>query len=88
VSGNVNILGTATHENFQYYKIEYASGANVDPNAAYAYLGGANVQVTGGLLASFDSTILDNGAYTLKLMVVDRDGNFPPPCTVTVVIAN
>lgn len=88
VAGDVNILGTATHEDFQYFKLEYAAGANVDPNAGFAYLAGANVPVTGGVLGTFDSTTLDNGEYTLKLTVVDSVGNFPPPCTVSVVIAN
>lgn len=88
LSGTVNILGTATHENFQYYKIEYAQGENVDPNATFSYLADARVQVTGSLLATFDSADFANGAYTLKLTVVDNSGNFPPPCTVSVVIAN
>lgn len=88
VSGMVNILGTATHENFQYYKVEYASGTDVDPNSDFAYLGGERVQVTGSVLASFDSAEFDNGAYTLKLTVVDNLGNFPPPCTVSIVVAN
>jgi len=88
VSAEVNVLGTATHENFGYYKVEYAQGENVDPDGAYAYLGGGTKPVTGGLLTSFDSTTFDNGPYTLKLTVVDSVGNFPPPCTVSVVVNN
>jgi hypothetical protein len=83
-------LGTATHENFLYYKVEYAPGEDVDAGAegVFAYLGDARVQVTGGLLVSFNSANLDNGAYTLRLTVVDASGNFPPPCTVNIVVAN
>ncbi|MCC6454878.1 MAG: hypothetical protein IT328_08055 [Caldilineaceae bacterium] len=88
LSGTAQILGTATHENFQYYKVEYAQGADIDPNNTFAYLADARVQVIGGLLATFDSSNLSNGAYTIKLTVVDTSGNFPPPCTVTVVIEN
>jgi hypothetical protein len=88
VSGTAQILGTATHENFQYYKVEYAQGADIDPNNSFAYLADARVQVVGGLLAAFDSSNLSNGAYTIKLTVVDTSGNFPPPCTVSVVIEN
>lgn len=88
VSGVVNILGTATHENFMYYKLEYAPGADVDPNSDFAYLGDARVQVTGSVLGSFDSATLDNGPYTIKLTVVDNSGNFPPPCTVSIIVAN
>jgi hypothetical protein len=88
VSGTVNILGTATHENFQYYKVEYAEGENVDPSSDFSYLADARVQITGGLLATFDSTNVANGPYTFKLTVVDTSGNFPPPCTVSVVVEN
>jgi hypothetical protein len=88
LAGDVNMLGSATHENFGYYKIEYALGANVDADDSFVYLADARTQVTGGVLASFDSTNFDNGEYTLKLTVVDASGNFPPPCTVSVVIAN
>lgn len=88
VSGVVNILGTATHENFQYYKLEYAPGTDVDPNDTFAFLGDSRAQVTGAVLGSFDSTNYDNGPYTIKLTVVDNSGNFPPPCTVSIVIEN
>lgn len=88
VSGDVNVLGTATHERFDYYKIEDAPGADVSPDGDFAFLVNGNVPVTGGLLATFDSTILPNGPYTLKLTVVDTDGNFPPPCTVSVEVKN
>lgn len=88
VSGTAQILGTASHENFLYYKVEYAQGENVNPDATFSYLADSRVQVTGGLLATFDSTSFINGVYTLKLTVVDASGNFPPPCTVSVIIEN
>jgi hypothetical protein len=88
VSGNVNVLGTAIHERFDYYKIEDAPGADVSPDGDFAFLVNGKTPVTGGLLATFDSTILPNGPYTLKLTVVDTDGNFPPPCTVSVEVKN
>jgi hypothetical protein len=88
VSGTVEIYGTAENQNFQYYKLEYAEGANVDPDSTFAFLADARVQVTGGLLSSFDSTNFVNGPYTLKLTVVDNSGNFPPPCTVSIIIEN
>jgi hypothetical protein len=88
ISGTVEIMGSATHENFLYYKLEYAQGESIDPDATFVYLADARVQVTGGLLAAFDSTTFANGAYTLKLTVVDNSGNFPPPCTVSTVITN
>jgi hypothetical protein len=88
VSGTVDIYGTAENPNFQYYKVEYAEGADVDPDSTFAFLADARVQITGGLLTSFDSTNFVNGPYTIKLTVVDNSGNFPPPCAVSIVIEN
>lgn len=88
VSGTVEVRGTATHERFLYYKVEYASGSGGDPNASFAFLTDSRVSVVDGVLAVFDSTNLDNGAYTIKLTVVDNTGNFPPPCTVPIFIQN
>lgn len=88
LSGEVTVTGTAVHENFQYYKIEYAEGADPDNTGEYAFLTDGRIQVSDGALATFDSTEFANGTYTLRLSVVDNTGNFPPPCAVTVVIEN
>ena len=88
ISGTVEIFGTAQHENFQYYKLEYEPGANIDPAAEFAFLTDVNQPVAEGLLATVNTAVFDNGPYTLRLTVVDRTGNFPPPCTVTVQIQN
>ena len=84
LSGVVVVLGTASHEQFQYYKIEYAPAGS----EGFNYLNGGNSQVMNGVLITFDTTSLANGAWTLRLIVVDQTGNFPPPCQVTVQIAN
>ncbi len=88
LSGSVEVRGTAVHERFQYYKVEYAAGSGVDPNESFAYLVDSRVPVSEGVLATLDSTGLSNGAYTIKLTVVDNTGNFPPPCTVSVFVRN
>lgn len=82
ISGAVQVNGTATHEDFQYYKLEYLVGG------AYNYFDGANGQVASGRLGVLDTTSLPNGAYTIRIVVVDNTGNFPPPCEVPVVIQN
>ncbi|MGL4650782.1 MAG: hypothetical protein ACRC1H_15345 [Caldilineaceae bacterium] len=82
VSGLVSVVGTATHESFQYYKVEFAPGANAD--GGFVYLGGGSAPVQGGVLANVDTNALGPGTWTLRLVVVDQTGNFPPPCTVTV----
>lgn len=88
VSGVVDLVGSATHESFSYYKLEYALGADAGSQAEYFYFGGGNSPLENGLLAQFDSTAVPNGAYTLRLTVVDSSGNFPTPCPVTVQVAN
>ena len=86
LAGTATISGVATHEAFQFYKLEYAAGANAADG--YTYFGGGQVQISGGVLGNFNTTVLPNGAYTIRLTVVDREGNFPPPCDVSVVVQN
>ncbi len=86
VSGIVGVSGTAQHESFQYYKLEYAPGAWAA--GGYVYFDGSNSQVIGGLLGNLDTGVLPNGDYTIRLTVVDQTGNFPPPCDVAIVVQN
>lgn len=86
VSGSFNIVGSATHEQFQFYKIEYAPGASTDQ--AFVYLAGGNNPINGGVLATVDSGIWPNGTWTIRIVVVDQTGNFPPPCNVTITVSN
>jgi transcriptional regulator with XRE-family HTH domain len=86
VAGVTPISGVATHESFQFYKLEYAPGANA--GGGFTYFSGGQVQVSGGVLGNLDTTVLPNGEYTIRLTVVDQVGNFPPPCDVSVVVQN
>ncbi len=86
IAGTVAVTGSATHEAFQYYKLEYAVGANVTDG--FVYFDGANSPVEGGTLGILNTPSLPNGAYTLQLTVVDLSANYPPPCRVSVVIQN
>ena len=84
VSGVISIQGTAMHESFQYYKVEFAPGANA--SGGFVYLGGGNSPVQGGVLANVDTAALGPGQWTLRLVVVDQTGNFPDPCAVTITV--
>lgn len=86
VRGTTNIIGTATHDQFQYYKVEYAAGA--DAQSGFSYIAGGSSPVVNGVLGTVDTTALGNGLWTLRLIVVDQTGNFPPPCQVTLNVAN
>ncbi len=86
VAGVIPVNGTASHEAFQYYKLEYAPGAGAA--GGFVYFDGGNQAVVNGQLGSFNTTALPNGPFTLQIVVVDQTGNFPPPCRVTVDIQN
>jgi hypothetical protein len=89
VSGTVTIRGSASHEKFQYYKLEFARGADASPAATdFNYFDGGNDEVPDGVLGTLDSTELPNGPYTIMLTVVDQTSNFPAPCPVTIVVQN
>jgi len=86
VSGFVPVIGSATHDQFDYYKLEFAPGANAE--GGFVYFDGTAVQISGGVLGNFNSPGVPNGVYTIRLIVVDTTGNFPPPCSVTVTVQN
>lgn len=84
VSGVITIVGTADHPSFQYYKIEYApAGTN-----NWGYLSGDQNAVVSGVLANINTAELGNGAWTIRLVVVDQTGNYPEPCQVTLFVEN
>jgi hypothetical protein len=86
VQGNVSIRGTANVDGFQYYKIEAAPGAKPADNQ-WTVVGQLHYNpVSGGVLETFNSGAYPAGTYTLRLVVVDRTGNYPEPCRVTVVV--
>ena len=78
-TGPVAIVGTATHENFDYYKLEYGAGANPD---VWSYFAGGEAPVVGGRLGTLNA--LPPGTYSIRIVVVDKSGNFPPPCQTTI----
>lgn len=95
VSGVVPITGRAQHEQFDYYKLEFAPGA--DATQGFTWFDGSDQTGSGGAkgppvangtLGHFNSTGVANGAYTIRLIVVDTSSNYPTPCRVTVNVQN
>ena len=86
VGGVFSLIGTASHEQFNFYKIEFAPGANA--GGGFTYLADGRGQVFNGALANVDSRSLDNGPWTFQLTVVDLTGNYPEPCRVTINVQN
>ena len=85
VNGVVPIVGTAQHDQFNFYKLELAPGG---ANQSFSYFDGAGSPVVGGLLGNLNSSGVANGTYTVQLVVVDNTGNYPSPCRVTVIVQN
>lgn len=86
VSGTVTIRGTANHGQFQFYKIELGPGE--EPAGWHVVNDIHRAPVIDGVLETLDTAALPNGTYWLKLTVVDRTGNFPPPCHIRVAVQN
>jgi hypothetical protein len=84
--GNFPVRGTANADGFDYYKIEVGPGSNPRDDQ-WTVVGQLHREpVNGGVLENFNSGAYAPGTYTLRLVVVDNTGNFPPPCTVTVSV--
>ena len=87
LSGSVDIEGTAQSNNFNYYKVEYS----IDEGANWLVLAEEykmKTQVADGVLDTWDTTMVDNGAYWLRAVVVDNTGNFVASNPVAVTVAN
>jgi len=83
VSGQVPIVGNATHEAFASYKIEAGP-----PDGGLSFIGSGNTQVSGGTLGTLNSALFANGPLLVRLTVIDQTGNFPPPCDLAVTVQN
>ncbi len=84
VKGAVQVIGTANTPNMQYYKLEFRpAGSNME----FAYITGQD-KPADGPLGIWDTSPLPDGVYTLRLVVVDHTGNYPPPCEVTVTVTH
>ncbi len=89
VRGVVQLVGTATHAQFQRYELYYASGPNPADNA-WIFIGpDAHFQQQPlGLLGTWDSRAVPDGTYVLRVRVVKKDGNYVDSEPRRVVVAN
>lgn len=78
----IDFYGTAMHEKFAYYKIEYTIVGR--PANKYSWLYRGNEPVEDGLLGSVDVSNLVAGEYVIRLQVVDKTGNYPEPCLIDI----
>jgi hypothetical protein len=76
VRGLVPIEGRAAHSQFQKYEIHY--GPEPNPGNQWTPIAGSpfTVPVVQGRLGLWDTTIIPDGIYSLRLRVVRLDGNY------------
>jgi len=84
LTGVVQVKGTAKIADFWYYKLEYRKDGLDD----WHYITGAQSAVENGVLGEWDTRSLASGAYLFRVVIVDRTGNYPPPCEIAVQVDN
>jgi hypothetical protein len=88
VRGVVQLVGSAAHPQFQRYELYYAPWP-VPSDQAWIFIGDAHFQQQPlGLLGTWDSRSVPDGAYGLRVRVVKQDGNYNDSDARRVLVAN
>lgn len=84
VSGLITLVGSATVNDFWYYKIE------IRPNYAdvYNFYSRSETPVTMGTLGVLDTRRFDSEVYWVRLTVLANSSAIIPTCTIPVIIDN
>ncbi|MFN2197430.1 MAG: hypothetical protein ACK2UW_15035 [Anaerolineales bacterium] len=80
VEGIVPIIGSASIPNFGFYKFEMAKTSDNNWLSVEAN----NQPVVNNQLGNWNTSRLDPGAYQLRLVVTDNEGQALPPCIIQV----
>lgn len=86
LSGTAMIVGTASHPDFQFYKLEYAVGHTPLESTFHSIGEVHRQQVWDGVLGTWYVGNMPANPYTLRLTVVDNRGQYPRPCDVKVFL--
>jgi hypothetical protein len=87
VRATVPIVGTATDPAFWKYEVYF--GAEPNPNDQWTLIGAIHEeQVIDGLLETWDTAIIADGTYSLRLRVVNRTGNYRETFARGIMVAN
>ena len=88
VRGLVPIEGSASHGQFQKYEVHY--GPEPNPGDQWTPLGQSpySVPVVQGRLALWDTSVIPDGIYSLRLRLVRLDGNYDEYFVRGVQVAN
>lgn len=87
VRGSVQIIGSADHPSFQFYAIEFSPEPVTGDQ--WQIVGAThNTLVINGVLETWDTTLIPDGSYTLRLRVVRLDGNYSEAFSQQIVVSN
>ena len=77
-----NVYGTASQDEFQYYKIE------IRPDFAeiYNFYSSSESQVTTGVLSLVNADLFGEGLHWIRLTVVDIRGGIRPDATCEIPV--
>ena len=83
IQGIVPFMGTAHLNNLVYYKFEYKPAAS----PTWQYLTQFDYTwVQNDKLMDFYTSTIAPGLYDFRLIVIDKSGNYPPPCEIRVTV--
>ena len=85
VGGQVSVIGSAGGDDFAYFRLAYFPG--LLPEAMQTLVERGESPVESGELGVWDTTLLEDGLYTLLLSVVRGDGKFDE-VAIPVSVAN
>jgi len=87
VRGTVPIVGTAYDPEFWKYEVHFAPEPN--PLDKWTLIGSVHeTQVIDGLLETWETTVIPDGMYTLRLRVVNRTGNYREVFVRGILVSN
>jgi len=79
VSGAVEVRGVATHPNMRFYQLRYAAGPQPTGDSQWVDFAIVEAtQVDNNVLATWDTTVIPDGQYTLALAVWGVDDAASP----------
>jgi hypothetical protein len=78
ISGVVAFWGSAQTPSYQYHKFDYRPIGE----QGWRFLTRIDRPIKDGVLMEWHTSTVPPGEYELRLVVVDRTGNYPEPCTV------